>query len=176
MITSGISITQIENTTSDVEVFDLLSEELRRLSRQHSWSTYQEYYIFIKSLPTGLRSMAAVYDLDVSMTLDDLGWHFMNWHSLELVRETLSGLQELGAVREAEIFNQAIEIAGRHWTFIGSETFKERYMDSPLNIELAPLNHTLWELMSPDNPDGRDLLSYWAPYARKFPHQVVHVQ
>jgi hypothetical protein len=32
----------------------------------------------IRTIPIGLRAMAATFELDVSMALDDLGWHFGN--------------------------------------------------------------------------------------------------
>jgi hypothetical protein len=39
------------------------------------------------------------------MALDDLGWHFYNFHSRELAEETYRGLRELGADEAAEISN-----------------------------------------------------------------------
>ena len=33
----------------------------------------------IQRLPVGLRAMAATHHLDISLTLDDIGWHFLNF-------------------------------------------------------------------------------------------------
>jgi hypothetical protein len=48
----------------------------------------------MRALPPGLRAMTAIYQLDVSMALDDLGWHFGNWPDRALREETLQGLKE----------------------------------------------------------------------------------
>ena len=54
------------------------------------------YASAIHQRPVGLRSMAATHRLDVSLTLDDIGWHFLNFGKPNFVRETKSGLRELG--------------------------------------------------------------------------------
>lgn len=40
--------------------------------------------------------MAATHHLDVSLTLDDIGWHFLNFGEPNFVREREAGLRELG--------------------------------------------------------------------------------
>ena len=60
--------------------------------------------------------MAATYDLDVSMALDDLAWHFINHDgSMEFAEETVLGLRELEAPEAADIFHAALEIIAPHW-------------------------------------------------------------
>ena len=51
--------------------------------------------------------MAAMYQLDVSLALDDLGWHFANWHHQAYSEETIWALQELETAEAAEIFAAA---------------------------------------------------------------------
>src|ERR1035441_3257665 len=50
----------------------------------------------IRRLPLGLRTMAATHHLDISLTLDDIGWHFLNFGHPSHVEETEIGLRELG--------------------------------------------------------------------------------
>ena len=62
------------------------------------------YAAAISHLPVGLRAMAATHHLDVSLTLDDIGWHFLNFGERNFVRETEAGLRELGLGDLAEWF------------------------------------------------------------------------
>jgi len=117
--------------------------------------------------------MAATHGLDVSMCLDDLGWHFGNWPSLDVAEETRAGLGELGARKEQHVFAKAVAIARRHWSFITSDQFFERYHESDLKNEMMPLNNQLWKLMAVGtDKNGTPLLERWAPYARKQPEKV----
>lgn len=84
----------IVETSDDDALFGLLGAELeRRLSAGRTPT--DEFVDALVSMPVGLRAMAATYELDVSLTLDDLGWHFGNWHHEGLARQTLFGLREL---------------------------------------------------------------------------------
>jgi hypothetical protein len=84
----GISL-EIIHSSSDDELFALLGKELE--SRISAKSGSAEFMSEIQGLPAGLRAMAATYELDVSLALDDLGWHFGNWHSEDLAEETARG-------------------------------------------------------------------------------------
>ena len=66
----------IIDSSSDEELLKLLQKELE--SRISAARTEPEFLAQIRELPIGLRAMAATYELDVSLTLDDLGWHFGN--------------------------------------------------------------------------------------------------
>ena len=116
--------------------------------------------------------MAATYELDVSMALDDLGWHFANWHHQGLARYTLAGLGELGAVEEAGIFERAMAIALAHWEFFAADDFVEAYDSSDIEKAMSPLNDRLWRLLGYQGEGGRNLLALWAPYARRSPESV----
>src|SRR2546427_503368 len=61
----------------------------------------------IRELPAGLRAMAATHHLDVSLTLDDIGWHFLNFGHPSHVEETEQGLRELGMSEVAAMFHEA---------------------------------------------------------------------
>jgi hypothetical protein len=160
MQNSPLTRSGIFDAKSDEEPYNILAAELMRQIEPCSSSNIKEFLIKLPSFSVGLRSMAAVYDL---------GWHFMNRYSLELAQETLSGLIELNTPH-AEIFAEPIKIANNHWDFIGSSDFIEKYLNSPLDLELAPLNKHMWELQ---NIPERTVLDYWPTYARKYPERIV---
>jgi len=113
--------------------------------------------------------MAATYELDVSMALDALEDHFVNWHSKALARETLAGLRVLGAHEEAKVFAQAFALAEHHWLSLQSGRPKR---GSRLYKQFEPLNARLWQLLGYQGNTGRSLLALWAPYARAHPEAV----
>lgn len=121
--------------------------------------------------------MAATHKLSVSLTLDDLGWHFANWHSKELYEETEDGLRELGAAEAAKILKRAYEITLPYWDEIGTllaqdfSTFVEWYHTSPLQPALSSLNDAMWALQDARGRYG--LMAYWLDYARHSPEKIV---
>jgi hypothetical protein len=116
--------------------------------------------------------MASTFELDVSITLDDLGWHFANWHHLGFARETLHGLRELGAAQVAALFEQALVIACENWDFFGAPDFVERYDGSAVETALSPLNRRCWDLFGSSSGSRESLLDFWVPYARTYPANV----
>src|SRR5947207_1772268 len=101
------------DSSSDDELFALLGKELEnRISAERGSA---EFLSEIRGLPAGLRAMAATYELDVSLALDDLGWHFGNWHNADLAEETARGLELLGAEELSGLFRQAFQIAKNYW-------------------------------------------------------------
>lgn len=91
-------------TGSNEQVMELLGKELEsRLPSRND----PEFLIELRKLPPGLRAMAATYELDVSLCMDDLGWHFGNWHDQELAEETAGGLEELGAKRSRRTLSRS---------------------------------------------------------------------
>jgi hypothetical protein len=67
----------------------VIRHTLTKQVRRHE--SHREFLVELRRLPPGLRAMAATYELDVSLTMDDLGWHFGNWHSTELAQGTAHG-------------------------------------------------------------------------------------
>ena len=164
---------------SDTEVLDAL---FARLDERAPGSLKEDCDVFvaaIKQLPPGLRAMAATHELDVSITLDDLGWHFANWHHRELADETLLGLRELEATEAAAIFHEALRRVQPFWEQVGNmieddfQRFVDWYLDSELEQALDPLNEQFWALHASLGEDG--LFHYWVQYARKYPHRVDSV-
>jgi hypothetical protein len=159
---------RIRGCTSDEELMAALSAELHRRLPKKEGDGLDRFVEQLRRLPRGLRAMAAIYQLDVSMALDDLGWHFANWHHRVYVDETLRGLQELEAHEAAEIFTSAYELAQPYWDTIGElvgqdfEKFVDWYTDSELEQALDPLNTRMWDLCAPNY----GLMAYWLTYAR----------
>lgn len=113
--------------------------------------------------------MAATYELDVSLTLDDLGWHFGNWHSTELSEETARGLEELGATELATVFRAGYRIAQTYWAELGAEDWMDWYHKSPLEKEVRPLTEKALAILSGKE---RGIFQYWIEYARRHPERV----
>jgi hypothetical protein len=164
-----LTVQAIRDARSDQDLMDLLMEELQEQIPDEV--DVDVLARLIQSLPTGLRAMAATYQLDVSLALDDLGRHFGNWYSQVLARETVLGLRELGVGEAAEIFEAALKVAVEYWDHIGSDDFEEWYEGSPLEKALEPLNARLLILCSRSQEFG--LTSCWLEYARKHPERVI---
>ena len=90
------------------EIFSLLSRSVSPLA--NPYGDDGSYVASIRSLPDGLRAMAATHHLDISLTLDDIGWHFLNFGEHQFVRETEMGLRELGLDDMAQWFSEAFAI------------------------------------------------------------------
>ncbi len=155
------------NTSSDDELFELLGQELE--GRITAVRSSPEFLAQIRALPVGLRAMAATYEFDVSLALDDVGWHFGNWHSRELSEETAAGLDELGAVDLARIFREGYRIAQDYWKELGSEDWMDWYHGSEFEKAVDPLSREAWAIL-----EGKKsgICDFWVEYARRFPERV----
>jgi hypothetical protein len=163
---SNLTIEAIDSS-SDEELFKMLGKELERriISKRGS----SEFVAEIRNLPVGLKAMAATYELDVSLALDDLGWHFGNWHNADLAEETANGLEELGAPELAKVFRTAFQVAGGYWTELGIENWMQWYRGSPLEKSLEPLTKQARSILA-----GKEqgIFKYWVDYARRHPERV----
>ena len=157
------------SASSDDELFKLLAKELEKRISVNRASP--EFVTEIQKLPIGLRAMAATYELDVSLVMDDLGWHFGNWHNTVLAEETIRGLDELGATELAVIFKKAFQVALRYWDELGAKDWSKWYHDSPLEKEIKPLNKRAWEILEAKK---NGIFEYWVNYARKHPERITN--
>jgi len=162
----GAASVDLESSSDDV-IFDSLRKELERRMPMNRGSP--EFLIELRRLPRGLRAMAATYELDVSLTMDDLGWHFGNWHSVELAEETASGLEELEAAELAALFRQAFEHAKTFWMQLGSTNWSDWYAGSELEKTMEPLNEAAWAILE---PRWNGIFGYWVAYARTHPDRI----
>jgi len=155
------------HSSSDDDLFSLLARELEvRLTADRSQPEFLEQ---IRQLPVGLRAMASTYELDVSLTLDDLGWHFGNWRSTELAEETAHGLEELGAVELANLFREAFRVARNYWAELALEGWAEWYHGSKFEEATMPLTEAVWAILEHKK---HGIFDYWIAYARKHPDRI----
>jgi hypothetical protein len=172
-----LTVAAIRAARSDEALFRKLSAELERRMPSELHEDLDAFVSALANLTPGLRAMAATYHLDVSMALDDLGWHFANWHHRKYCDETSRGLWELEANEVAEVFDKAYQLVLPCWDAIGDmlavdfKVFADWYYESPLVKGLRPLNIRLWEICE-QFPDFR-LFQFWLDYARKYPERVV---
>ena len=166
-------------TESDSELLQLVFAELSVRLPAEMHDDLDRFVVALDSLPRGLRAMAATYQLDVSLTLDDLGWHFANWPHLGYRAETQRALHELGTGELATLFDAACRIADRSWNELvaraaaGPEEFIAWYDASSLKLELAPLHERMLDLLDLSDEDGEPgLFRHWLLYARRHPERL----
>lgn len=174
----ALTANQILNAHSDADLLRLLQSELNLVFPIESRRDVPVFLSKLQTAPRGLRAMAATFELDVSMALDDLAWHFVNYHSLDWYEETSQGLRELEAVEAAELFEKAFAAIKPHWIELGGmvqgKDFSaiHAWLDA-IGIQklIDPLNKQMWKLLGQWPKEG--LMHYWVTYARKYPERCV---
>lgn len=146
-------------------IFELLKERVH--ANPYGWdgALAQE----IQHLPPGLRAMAATHHLDVSLTLDDIGWHFLNFGHPRHVQETERGLRELGLGDVADMFQEAYALVGPHLPEI-------RRPGGDYNAAVEKAGHSKRIDVLTDQARARlghqGIYRHWAVYAREHPDRV----
>ena len=151
------------------QIFSALSKSVSSLA--DPYSDDGSYAAAIATLPTGLRAMAATHHLDVSLTMDDIGWHFLNFGEAGLVRETESGLRELGLDDVADCFAEAHAIVDPLKAQIkGADDYYACLEDRGLMARIDDLT----EKASKRQPTLNDspIFAAWVKYARAHPEKV----
>jgi hypothetical protein len=170
----ALTIAQIQAAKSDDELFDLLMDELNRLFPQELRRDRIVFLSKLQTAPPGLCAMATTFDLDVSMALDDLAWHFVNYPDFDLYEETLGGLRELETTEAADIFAEAYSIIEPFWNELEEVAGGDAHAwlgENGIQERIDPLNKRLWDLLNQWRDHG--LMHYWIDYARKHPQQCV---
>lgn len=176
----ALTIAQLRGAQSDGEVFQLLKAELNALFPPDSRRDNAVFLSRLQTAPRGLRAMAATFELDVSMTLDDLAWHFVNHHDLDLCEETSGGLRELEAVEAAELFDAAFAVMKPRWDELeavsrgnddGSINAHDWLDQTRIQKQIDPLTKRMWKLLDEWRDHG--LMHYWIAYARAYPERCV---
>ncbi len=164
----SLTLEDIAACKSDEELYEGLSSELERRFSAGEHLSPDSFVSAMRRLPRGLRAMAATYDLDVSMALDNFGCHFVNHSSRDLAHETRDGLKELGATEAAQVFAKALELVDPHLETmaVGGDVPWEQ-----LERRLEPLNDRMWAICEQWPAYG--LLHYWLTYARKYPERIA---
>jgi hypothetical protein len=171
-----LNVAEIEAAKDDEQLFTLLSSTLGELFPPDLQGNREQFLAALAKAPRGLRAMAGMYDLDVSMSLDDLAWHFGNHSDERFLNETATSLRELEAVEVADIFVSAWEIVKPHLSEIQNKDwevkeFTEYLEKTGIKSKINPLNERMWAICS--QAGKRGLMQYWLTYARKYPERCV---
>lgn len=175
----ALTVETIRAAKDDQALFDLLSGELQRLLPEELQEDRDHYHATLDHLPRGLRAMAGIHFFDISMTLDDLAWHFGNQNDERDLRETLNGLRELELPEVAERFERAWKMMEPHFEAlrgeeIGPENFYDWLGTVGIEKEIDPMNDFIWDFSK--NAGELGLLSSWPAYARKYPERCVNAE
>jgi hypothetical protein len=162
---------------SDDALFDWLTEELQRRLPAKVQEDRALYRRTVESLPVGLRAMAGIHFFDVSMTLDDLAWHFGNQNDEWDLKETRNGLRELELNEIADLFEKAWEIMKPHMKALragdfGGKEFPDWLEEAGIQTQIDPMNDAIWAYC--DKAGERGLLESWVPYFRKHPDRCIY--
>lgn len=175
----ALTANQIRNAHSDAGLLHLLQSELNLVFPIESRRDVPVFLSKLQTVPAGLRAMAATFELDVSMAMDDLAWHFVNYPNLNQYEETRQGLRELEANEAAELFEKAFSIIDPHWIEFGSvaESAESGIIHDWLNRigiqkQIDPLTKQMWKLLNQWPDEG--LMHYWVTYARKYPERCLN--
>jgi hypothetical protein len=169
----------------------LLEDLFALLSKRVHGNPYSEDGSFaaeIRALPIGLRAMAATHYLDVSLTLDDIGWHFLNFGEANLVRETEFGLRELGLMDLARWFSEVYDTVllflqafaeGDFSTRLESgksqgDVYYEWLDETGHRMRIDELSKLAWAMDDGigDQAKGSAIYQAWIRYARMKPGNV----
>ncbi len=173
----ALTMQQLQNVSAtDEELFQILSEAVSEHFPQELQEDRDKFIVALHSAPRGIRAMAGIYDLDVSLAMDDLAWHFGNHHDERFLAETEWSLRELEADEAAEIFRAAWKIVESHlpkmreWIEENGD-FAEYLEDSGIQAQVDPLNDQISAVTRDLGDIG--LLQLWVRYARKYPERCV---
>jgi hypothetical protein len=171
----SLSLSSIQSATNDEELFERLSKTLKEMFPPELQEDRDKFLAALQRAPRGLRAMAGIFDLDVSMTLDDLAWHFGNHNDERFLQETVLSLRELEAVEPADRFQSAWAIAAPYLPEIRTKDWESEdphdYFDRTIQSAVDPLNERMWAIC--EECGDRGLLQYWLAYARKYPERCV---
>ncbi len=163
-------------SSEDEELFQRLSSALTERFPPELQEDRDKLYAALLAAPCGLRAMARIYDLDVSMALDDLAWHFGNHNDERFLQETVTSLRELEANEAAALFASAWDIARPYLAEIGDKDWNAEdphdYFDrTEIQSRIDLLNDDMWAICKACGERG--LMQYWLTYSRKYPERCV---
>jgi hypothetical protein len=172
----ALTIQAIQEAESNEELLELLTDELQRLLPEELRDNQQLFRKKFEALPRGLRAMAGMHFFSVSMTLDDLAWHFANQNDALDLRETLNGLRELELTEVAKFFEEAWTLMEPHLDTLRSDAvngnnFYDWLVQIGLEKTFEPMNEAIWAYSEQLGEYG--LLEAWAEYVKKFPERCV---
>jgi hypothetical protein len=174
--TMALTIDLIRHAASDKALLDLLSVQARRLLPDELFADTDRYYSSLDAIPRGIRAMAGIYSFCVSMSMDDLAWHFTNHNDERHIRETLDGLRELELPEIADLFQAAWKIMRPYMADLSPGLYKDQPFHkwakaSGVQEQIDPANRIIWAKCKELGPWR--LQTSWALYARKYPERCV---
>jgi hypothetical protein len=142
---------RIRRDLSDQDLLNLLCEEALRLLPSDVSS--DQHYDSLPSIPTGLRCLSGIWDLDVSMNMDDIAWHFTNHNEERHIQETIWSLRELEATEVLSLFEQAVSIVRPHLATLQSRIHRAKsahtwLTETGIQAACDPLSKRLWAIKS----------------------------
>ncbi|HEX8812950.1 MAG TPA: hypothetical protein VF742_13245 [Terracidiphilus sp.] len=172
----ALTVEAIETAENNDALFDLLSAELQRLLPKEVRDDLDLYHEKLASMPRGLRAMAGMHFFDVSMSMDDLAWHFGNQNDERDLQETLNGLRELELTEIAAYFEKMWDYMKPHMMAlqtgdIGGKDFHDWLEEIGAQQVADPMDDIIWAYCEKAGKYG--LLESWAPYARKYPERCI---
>jgi hypothetical protein len=167
---------ELASDLSDEEIFKAIANEAHTQLPTTLQENLEGYYAALPKLPPGVRAYAGIWDLDVSMAMDDIAWHFGNHDEERHTEETLWSLRELHATEAHDIFAQAVSIVHPHLEIlrsgtIGIESFHDWLDETGIQSACDPLNKRLWQICA-ENPD-HGLLYFAIKHARNAPDRFI---
>lgn len=161
----------------DETLFDALSESLSEQINLSAdpYSADGSYAAGLMNLPAGLRLMAATYHLDLSVTLDDIGWHFLNFGEPAFVALTERCLRELGLQNLADWFLEARDIVVPHLAGIqGPEDYYGRLEESGQMERIEDLTELVRRAGAESDFSlyGSIIFGSWVRYVREHPEAM----
>jgi hypothetical protein len=171
-----LSLADIRNAKNDEDLFERLSSALSEGFPPELHDNRDQFYAALQSAPRGLRAMIGIYDLDVSMSLDDLAWHFGNHNDERFLQETVASLRELEANEAAALFSAAWDIVKPYISEIRAKDWEpgefHDYLDrTGIQSRIDPLNDDMWAICKACGKLG--LIRYWLTYSRRYPERCV---
>src|SRR5579862_9141421 len=121
----SLDLATIRESSDDDRLFKLISDELAMRFPKKLQQNPTRFLAALAKAPRGLRAMAAVCDLDISLTAEDLAGHFVKHHDDHLLHETALGLKELEASEMADIFLAAWSVLKPHLAEIRKMNWKD---------------------------------------------------
>jgi hypothetical protein len=172
----SLYLATIGESSDEDRLFKLISDELAMCFPKKRQQNPTRFWAALAKAPRGLRAMAAVYDLDINLTSEDLAGHFVNHHDDRFLNETALGLKELEASEMADIFlaawsvlkPQLAEIRKMNWK---DTSLSDYFEESGVHAQQDPLNGRAWKICGSMGRLG--LAEYWILYARKYPEPCL---
>lgn len=149
-------------------IVEKIMETLTGLVKADPYGSDGKFATQIRRLDKGLRAMAATHWLDVSLTLDGLHWHFLNFGEENHVQETEKGLRLLGLIKLADVFKESYQLMRK---FLPDEEGKDvnEYLEKEgIEERIDELNDIADELNKAKNGESA-IYASWANYARENP-------